>query len=280
MLLTNAELLNKIDKEVEAAVRKNKNIRALYQRIRDGTATFESCSDLSIEIGNIISRALSENIIVTIGTNGKISFFTANEVIRPELVKGYDYTASYFNEVQKAYFESQGLNIQGAKPDIIESRINGFVEKLTADEYEAVKWLLEDPAYIVNYLEAVVDTGIKNNTGLLAQSGIRSKIIREIDSGACPWCMNLAGEYEYGEEPDDVYRRHRDCHCKVTYEFDKNFRQDSWGKGWFVNNPDYEWQQKQYESLDGKVMRNGRFVPKQQLTPKQARELENILLNQ
>ena len=284
--MINAELLNEIDDEFERTIKSNKRIRSLYKKIRDGTTDTRTAQQFAIEIGKDLSKTFGTKITVAELPNGKMTFEIANEVIRPEIVKGYNYTASYFNEVQQNLYKSKSLNIKGAKPDLMESRIDGFVEKLTSDEYETVKWILEDPAYIVNYLEAVVDTGIKNNTGMLGQAGIRSKIIREVDSGACPWCMNLAGEYEYGEEPDDVYRRHRDCHCTVTFDFKDGFRQDSWSKNWFTDNPDWQLEKKKriewsdisnaYEKRD---ITNKRYVAKGKLTQAEAKRLEQLLTN-
>lgn len=277
--MINAELLNEIDDEFERAVKSNKRIRSLYKKIRDGTATFKDAQQFSIQLGKDLSKAFGTKITIEELPNGRMTFEIANEVVRPEIVKGYNYTSSYFNQVQQAMYKSKKLNIKGATPDLMEDRIDGFIEKLTSDEYKAVSWILEDPAYLVNYFEAVVDTGQKNNRGLLGQSGINSTLIREVDGGACPWCMNLAGKYEYGEEPDDIYRRHRDCHCTITYEIGEGFRQDSWSKSYFTDNPQYEWEVKERKALDGKVLRNGRFVPKQQLTKEQAERLEQILLN-
>ena len=39
----------------------------------------------------------------------------------------------------------------------------------------------------------------------------------------------MAGRYEYGEEPDDIYRRHDNCDCTVTFENGRK-RQDVWSK--------------------------------------------------
>ncbi len=39
----------------------------------------------------------------------------------------------------------------------------------------------------------------------------------------------MSGRYDYGEEPDDIYRRHDNCGCKVTYENGRE-RQDVWTK--------------------------------------------------
>lgn len=289
MLLINAELLAEIDTEFEKAVKNNSQIKRLYQKIRDGTATFRDTQDFAITLGKDLSSAFRQKITVEGLPEGKMTFSIASEVVKPELVKGYDYTASYFNEVQKSIYEAKKLRINGAQPDLMENRLDGFVEKLTSDTYDNVGWLLDDPAYIVNYLEAVVDTGIKNNVGTLAQAGIRSRIVREIEGGACPWCVALAGNYDYGEEPDDVYRRHRDCHCKVTYEIPEGFRQDTWSKNWFTDNPNYEWevqQRKAFEKVVGSktfkktTVSSGRYVPRQKLTPEQAKQLEQILLSQ
>lgn len=263
--MINAETMIAIDEELTSAIKRNKKLQRLYQRVRDGTANFEDCQKFAIEIGEELSAAFGQYIVPTELPNGRMTFAIADEVVKPNLIKGYDYTSSYFNEVQDAYYKAKKLNIKGAKPDLLESRLDGFIEKLTSDEYQAVSWILEDPAYIVNYLEAVVDTGIKNNVGMLGQSGIRAKITREVDGGACPWCMNLAGTYDYPVD-DEVYRRHRDCHCKVTYEVSDGFRQDVWSKR--------TWQ------VDDAVERRKQFeVTKTMLSPKRAKELENILLN-
>ena len=266
MHLINAETMTAIDEELTSAIKRNKKLQQLYQRVRDGTATFENCQDFAIQIGEELSAAFGEYIVPTELPNGRMTFQIADEVVRPNLVKGYDYTSSYFNEVQEAYYKSKKLNIKGAKPDLLESRLDGFIEKLTSDEYDAVRWILDDPAYIVNYLEAVVDTGIKNNVGMLGQAGIRAKITRTVDGGACPWCMNLAGTYDYPVEDDNIYRRHRDCHCHVTYEISNGFRQNVWTK-------------KTWETDDASERRKQFEITKTKLAPEKAKELENILLN-
>lgn len=47
------------------------------------------------------------------------------------------------------------------------------------------------------------------------------KIVRTTDGHCCDWCANLAGTYEYGMEPKDVYRRHDNCGCQVTFISEK-----------------------------------------------------------
>ncbi|MCF0230660.1 MAG: hypothetical protein HUJ76_13325, partial [Parasporobacterium sp.] len=38
----------------------------------------------------------------------------------------------------------------------------------------------------------------------------------------CDWCSSLAGIYEYGTEPKDVYKRHDSCRCTVTFKSEKS----------------------------------------------------------
>ena len=54
-------------------------------------------------------------------------------------------------------------------------------------------------------------------------------ITRKAVSGCCEWCTAMAGRYVYGEEPDDIYRRHDNCDCTVTFENGRK-RQDVWSK--------------------------------------------------
>ena len=57
--------------------------------------------------------------------------------------------------------------------------------------------------------------------------------------------LNLAGTYNYKEAPDDIYRRHDNCRCQVTYDPKNDSRgvQDVWSKEWSsdtINNIDKE----------------------------------------
>lgn len=54
---------------------------------------------------------------------------------------------------------------------------------------------------------------------------------------ACEWCMNLAGTYSYPDVPDNIYQRHRDCRCQVTYDPKDGSRkvQNVWSKEWSSN---------------------------------------------
>ena len=83
---------------------------------------------------------------------------------------------------------------------------------------------------VENICQSFLDDWTRENARLSASAGLRATIIREEVSKCCDWCHKLAGSYEYGEEPDDVYRRHDNCKCAVIFKRDKEPYQDVWTK--------------------------------------------------
>jgi hypothetical protein len=67
----------------------------------------------------------------------------------------------------------------------------------------------------------------------------------------CRWCRNLAGEYSYPDVPRDVYRRHDNCSCTVTYVTEKG-TQDVWNKqyGDTAEERSQKWEKRKVEIAD------------------------------
>lgn len=76
---------------------------------------------------------------------------------------------------------------------------------------------------------AMHDDYIRKNADFRSNAGLKCYINREAVPGCCAWCTAMTGRFEYGEEPDDIYRRHDNCSCSVTYENGRK-RQDVWSK--------------------------------------------------
>ena len=70
----------------------------------------------------------------------------------------------------------------------------------------------------------IVDYTVQKNARFQYEAGLQPVIVREW-SGSYPshdtrhtdWCRDLAGTYEYGDEPQNVYVRHEGCRCTVKY---------------------------------------------------------------
>ena len=81
-----------------------------------------------------------------------------------------------------------------------------------------------------NITRSFYDDYVETNVKYRSEAGLECFIIRSDHGGCCKWCAALAGNYRYPEEvPKDVYRRHDNCTCTVTYTNGRK-AQDVWSK--------------------------------------------------
>ena len=113
--------------------------------------------------------------------------------------------------------------------------------------------------------KAMHDDRMKTEAKFRSRAGLKCYITRKAASGCCKWCTKMAGRYEYGEEPEDIYRRHDNCDCTVTFE-DGRKRQDVWGR-----------RTKTWDEVDPVEIEAEGFSPTV-LSEKEAAELQERLL--
>ena len=58
-----------------------------------------------------------------------------------------------------------------------------------------------------------MNDNISANARLHSDAGLTVKVSRSTGAGCCDWCEDIAGVYNYGDEPDDFYKAHRNCTC-------------------------------------------------------------------
>ncbi len=73
---------------------------------------------------------------------------------------------------------------------------------------------------LTNIAQNYADEYIGKNAEFRAKSGLRTRIIRNTNGKCCKWCDALAGVYNY-PAPREVYQRHDNCDCTVTYISEK-----------------------------------------------------------
>ncbi len=73
------------------------------------------------------------------------------------------------------------------------------------------------------------DDFIQKNADFRNKAGLKCYITRHSSGNCCKWCSSIAGKYLYKDTPPDVFRRHDNCNCTVTYENGKQ-RQNVWSK--------------------------------------------------
>lgn len=192
-------------------------------------ATYANANDFAIEVGEILSKALTTSVTADKLPDGKMYYNIAKRLLEPVLQQNHELVADYSSKVQTVLNESAKISLAAQPVELNQDRIDGFIERFSReDKFDNVKWLLGEP--IVNFTQSIVDDSIKKNADFHAKAGLQPKIVRKAAGRCCKWCQSLAGSYNYPDVPKDVYRRHQNCRCTVDYKPGDGKKKNIWSK--------------------------------------------------
>lgn len=216
---------------------RDRRLTQISARIRDGTANQIDAHDYAEHLGENLSRALVNNLTPDNLPNGTLYYNIAQRTVIPGLEENYNIINDIASDIQAIEDAKAQIGLSAAKADFPTSRINGLIDKMTADDIvfdQVVRWLGEP---IINNSEAFFDDFVKANAEFRANVGLKATITRTVVSGCCEWCEAMAGTYDYGSEPPDIYKRHEFCRCTVTYQ-SKKTSQNVWSKRTWKSSPE------------------------------------------
>ena len=197
---------------------KDKKIETVYKKIRQGRATYADASLFSKEIGTILS-----DVFKTVELNPANIAELTDYIIENALTQNIALSNLVCESVQSTLNEAAGVGLNPVQPEVNKGKIKGIrnlVEE--AEDENAIRIALDKPV-ITNVMQNV-DDWVKTNIDFQADAGLQPIIVRTW-SGSYPshdtrhtdWCEELAGTWNYGDEPEDVYKRHEGCTCTVEY---------------------------------------------------------------
>lgn len=230
-------LNEKIQTFFQSNMMRDRRIAQISKRIRDGTATFVDGHDYAERLGESLSKALISNLNEENLPDGRLYYNIAKRTVTPALRNNYELTNEAAEQIQSTIDSRLGIGLKSIKADFPESRIKGLIDKMTTEGIsleDALIWLGEP---IINNSEAFFDDFIDSNAKFRTEAGLKATITRIAEANCCPWCDSLAGTYEYGSAPDDIYRRHEYCRCTVTYQTGKK-SQNVWSKRQWESSPE------------------------------------------
>lgn len=233
------ELWEKISSEFEAALKNDKEIAGLYEKIRSGRATYEEAQIFSQRVGKLSSIALTDNITAEVLPDGKMYYNIAERTVRPALERDYELISDISAEVQASLNEAAGIGMNPVIPEMNEDRVSGLIDKLTEDgkSFDDVRWLLDDP--VENFCQSIVDDSVRENAEMHYASGLTPKIKRIMTGHkACEFCIERAGEHKYPLPDNRIYQRHENCRCLVLYDPGNGKYQDAHSKKYFTSERD------------------------------------------
>lgn len=207
----------------------DKRIMRISRRIRDGTATLVDAHRYAQYTGENMSKALLVNLAEDNLPDGVLYFNIATRTVTPSLLTCHGLVNQISQQIQAIIDEQEAIGLKAIEAEFPEGRIKGLIDKMTSYDGDYAKssaWLKEP---IVNNVEAFFDDYIKANASFRQSTGLKTVITRDAEPNCCQWCAGLAGEYEYGKEPKEVYQRHEFCRCDVTYRSEKQ-NQNVWTK--------------------------------------------------
>lgn len=191
-------------------------------------STYLDVHKVAGDVATYLQRAYSNRLSASVLPNGRMYYNIAERLVRETFQPAFDVVADACDEAQQWMNDMAGISLKPVRPTLNEDRVNGFVQRLSeAENYDDIAWILDEP--VDNFMRSICDDSVRENAGYHAKAGVPVKIIRTSVGKCCEWCQSLAGSYEYGDEPNDVYRRHENCRCRTTYVCGGSF-QDVWTK--------------------------------------------------
>ena len=224
------QLLEIIETEFDQKTYSSQVLKKAVQTLADKKATYKDVNDFAIELGELLAATFKEHLTADVLPDGKMYFNIAERIINATFEKNHSLITSYAADVQTELNHLANISMKGQTPALNQDRIDGIVNRLSEDDFDKIKWILDEP--VINFSQSIVDDTIKANADFQAKSGLRPQIIRTANPGCCEWCERVIGTYVYPDVPNDIYRRHRYCRCTVEYNPGDGKKQDVWSKQW------------------------------------------------
>ncbi|HRR76965.1 MAG TPA: hypothetical protein P5191_09180 [Ruminococcus sp.] len=207
---------------IAARAASDPRLKAVLRKISDGTATLTDTAYYSDVYSDITGKMFSDNVLDLYGAEREDECI---DVLR----SSYDNINDICAQTQKSLDQAAGINIKPQKAPFPKERVRQIAHSLLDPTVSDSTIKRRANTGVANVSKGFHDSYIKANAKFRSDAGLRVYINRETDGKCCEWCNNIAGRYNVDELPEDVFRRHDNCGCTVTYENGKQ-RQDVWSK--------------------------------------------------
>lgn len=213
-------LLEKIERAFNETINNSVRLRELADELTYGSGQYGEAEELACIVGDALSDAIRECLSEDVLPDGRLYENIAQKIIPPSLRRNYDIISEYARKAQENVNRVGGIGIKPIVPEYSVDREQGIIRHaVNGKTYDAhARSFLDE---VVTFGQKVVDDSIQQNAGFQYRAGLGAKITRTVHGKACKWCMNLAGLYDYGDMPGDIFRRHANCRCVVEYKVGK-----------------------------------------------------------
>ena len=231
------ELLDALKDDFRRRCENDRKLKKITDTLEHGT--YVDAHDYAVRVGEILSKSFAE--VLTEDVYPDLTEEMARQLIPSLLGSGHRMTSNACVSVQTNLNKNAGLGLKPIEPEFDVGRAYDLAQKyISYDTWKDAHWVLGEP--VENFMQSVPDDSIRRNADFQWRTGMSPKIIRKAEPGACKWCREVAGEYDYKDvrnTGNDVYRRHENCRCVVTYDPGDGRKQDVWSKAeWVGDDPE------------------------------------------
>ena len=218
-----AEHYKRMRAELDRRMSLDPQLRQISKKIKDGTADFNDTFRYSELVSKHIGAVMQAHI-------GEITNPLGKEYVCKALLEDhYEAINDVLGTVQVSLDEELGIHLKPIKPPKPLERIQQVAHALEDPGVKPEVIKRRAGAPVVNTAMSMHDSYIKINAQKRHDLGFKCYLTRVAVGGCCKWCTGIAGRYVYGDHPDDIFRRHDNCSCTVTFENGRQ-RQDVWSK--------------------------------------------------
>lgn len=226
------KLLEAITDTYSRETAKSEKIKSFFDKIERGTADYEDLLGYAKELGNCLETAFKVNIRDEVLPDGKMYYNIAQRLVEPVVRQNYELVSRQCVNVQTSLNHKAKIGLKGIKPSYKQEKTDSIIDYISnADKYsEREKSFLQS---LSTNAKSVVDDSVKENADFHYKNGLSPKIIRKTSGTSCKWCQRLAGVYEYKNVKNtgnDVFRRHANCDCTVSYDPGNGAKKIVWTK--------------------------------------------------
>lgn len=193
-----------LDKKLAA----DPSLRAVVKRIKNGTATLTDSAEYARVLSHILGREVSANVLDLDDRAG---------VVTQLLHDCYEDVNSIYAQAQTLLDEQAGIHINPQKPAFPAERVDQFTHSLIDPTVAESVIKRRARAGCETITKSYHDDCVKKNAQFRHDAGLKCYIVR-IGTKCCEWCSEVAGKYEFGDQPDGIFRRHDNCDCTIIYD--------------------------------------------------------------
>lgn len=205
-------LLAELTDLIRATASADSVLKDLQKLIDGGRADYATMQTFAERYGGILASKFG----VCFDGYEFITLDEANSLVSPTLRNAYQMITGNAAIVQHQLNKNAGIGMNAVIPDVDEFRIENLINKLTGAPLKDTDFLLGKDA-MENYARSAVTDSIKVNAAVQKSAGLKSYIERDPGFGCCDWCNEVAGRYEYGDQPKDFFKVHKSCTCRILF---------------------------------------------------------------